>query len=405
MWGSARRVQPLSLHANDEIGVVDATCVLEGKETTTRKGFFRQGMTVGDYSFNYQANKLVLGSSKGRDRKATTGIVLLHPIGVGIGRWYYNRLLDELSKQNKGYSLNETFVLVPDLLASGSASEPTMNGTSVQRLPLFRVSDWTQQIVQLMEQTEKDLSKEVEWCIVSNGGCVPIALDIARCYEESDSLSGLKQLVLSATPRLSGLLRDSPPPQKVEKAYKTLTGIVGRLFWWYSLRRDGRFIQQFSERNLAADPANLGKDWTPQCLHTAVSKPNSRYSTFAFLAGALQMDCKPSFEAVKNKTIIDVIVGGDKRRNPARRYVAMNKMCLCKRSVHNSRILPPSAGFGRNARRQLGRRIRGSPTTCSRTGTEEWKSPSVGGDVQLMKMLKGLPKLWLHFCVNKEGSG
>jgi len=220
-------------------------------------------------------------------------------------------------------------MLAPDLLACGSASNPitttTNNGNQVTlcKLPLFNVTDWSIQIQQLMHTFEQEhFESDVDWCIVSNGGCVPIALDVGERFAESrHAFAGnLTSIVLSAPPRLSGLLRESPPKEKVEKSYRTLSGIVGKIFWWYSLRRNGKFVQKFSEQNLAADPKNLGDEWTPTCVDIATMYPNSRYSTFAFLAGALQQSCRPALDALKNSTVsVNVILGGDKRRNPAKR--------------------------------------------------------------------------------------
>jgi hypothetical protein len=112
--------------------------------------------------------------------------------------------------------------------------------------------------------------------------------------------------------------------KKVQQSYRTLSGaIVGKLFWWFALRNNGKFIQNFSETNLAADPKNLGEEWTPTCVQMARTFPKSRYSTFAFLAGALQTSCQPAFDALANNNTdiaVNVILGGDKRKNPAKRY-------------------------------------------------------------------------------------
>jgi hypothetical protein len=113
---------------------------------------------------------------------------------------------------------------------------------------------------------------------------------------------------------LPSLLRDPPPPEKVEKSYRFLSGITGKLFWWYSLRNNGKFIRKFSERSLVADPANLGEDWTPQCVATA-KIPNSKYSTFSFLAGALQHDCRPAFAVLGEKKIPIDVISSPRKKN------------------------------------------------------------------------------------------
>lgn len=108
----------------------------------------------------------------------------------------------------------------------------------------------------------------------------------------------------------------------MRKSYRTLSGIAGRLFWWYALRRDGRFVRGFSERNLVGDPASLGEDWTPNCLEAARMHGGlSRFSTFAFLAGTLQDGCSGSLDALRGSGVaIDFIRGTDGRRNRARSW-------------------------------------------------------------------------------------
>ena len=308
-----------------------------------------------NYQFNYNYSKLVLDSnetSQGQKEALvssanTTITLLIPPIGVGIGRWYYDRLLNELRTRRSDLSQKNShryIFLAPDLLACGSTSYPqllhnsrsTFESEKIKKLPLFVVDDWADQMIDLMKNIEKNVttgtmhdSKEtINWCVVSNGGCVPIALEIGKRYMESsrrkkvDMIDGnISQLILSATPRVESLLGPQDM-KKVEKSFKILSGISGKLFWWYSLRNDGAFIQTFSEKNLASKPENLGSNWKSNCVKTAKSFcGKSRYSTFAFLSGSLNGGNEGRFEALKGRMKIDVITGGDKRKNPARRYV------------------------------------------------------------------------------------
>lgn len=310
------------------VSIHHASCTLVDKPIPSSRRFWRNSRR-GDYHFCYNYSQVQLpqnasSTSNYNDSKTTTAILLIHPIGVGIARWYYNRLLQSLYYRNS--SKQNIVVLAPDLLACGSASDPivSVNGTPQipRKLPLLNVTDWSLQLEQLMVAFEETLTAEVDWCIVSNGGCVPIALEIGKHFIESQHAykGNLTTIVLSAPPRLSGLLQASPLPQKVEKSYRILSGIVGRVFWSFALRRNGKFIQRFSEVNLCANPDNLGAEWTPICVNMCSKFPKSRYSTFAFLAGALQQSCRPALQALKNSSVsVNVIVGGDRRKNPARR--------------------------------------------------------------------------------------
>jgi len=309
----------------------------------------------------------------------TTGILFVHPIGVGIARWYYQRLVRSLVARHAGATIkgaNKTnsdnnqqrsyqhrvVVLVPDLLGSGSACNATISTTATteghnhhvngqtasahrneevaERFPLFNISDWTGQLEVLMSSVER--TSEIDrWCVVANGGCSPIALQLAerkQLVRTTNSTSTatadidgapvasapVSNLILSSVPRLPFFLKNETTndPNKVEKSYRTLSGIPGNLFWWYACRNEGAFIQTFSEKNLIADPSNLGPFWRSNCCQTAVShKGRGKYATFSFLAGTLQDGCLSSLDAVKETPLrIDVIKGADVRRNRAKSW-------------------------------------------------------------------------------------
>ena len=71
------------------------------------------------YKFTYDYNEMVIGSNTKQQQQssATTAIMLVHPIGVGIGKWYYDRLLQSL-KNHYGDIESRLVFLAPDLLAT-----------------------------------------------------------------------------------------------------------------------------------------------------------------------------------------------------------------------------------------------------------------------------------------------
>ena len=278
-----------------------------------------------------EASSSVASTSTPATTHKTHAVLLIHPIGVGIGRWYYDRLMESLGNDGGGPNTDETdriVFLAPDLLGSGSASAPiAADGTDVLEIPLLTVSDWSDQMQDLMADYEiRSESKSHpmgRWTVVANGGCSPIALDVARSFVDGTApfTSKVTDVVLSSPPRLPFFL-ESADIEKVKKSYRTLSGIAGRLFWWYDLRKDGNFIQRFSEKNLVGRPGSLGDEWTKNCV--AVAKLNSgrsRYSTFSFLAGSLQEGCRRSLDVLKSSDVkISFIRGTDKRRNRARSW-------------------------------------------------------------------------------------
>lgn len=277
------------------------------------------------YRFTYDYDEMIIGNTT---RSTTTAVMLVHPIGVGIGRWYYNRLLQSL-RERYGDIDHRLVFLAPDLLGSATASGPVDVDTSeaITKVPLLNITDWTSQVSQLMAEYEAKNQAEgheiSNWSVVTNGGCSPIALQVASNFVSSAApfQSAISNVVISSPPRLPFFL-EGTDPSKVRKSYRTLSGVVGKLFWWYSLRKDGRFVQKFSEKNLVGDPASLGEEWKPNCLKAArLHDGRSRYSTFSFLAGTLQDGCLDSLKALKGSNVkIDFIRGSDKRRNRAKSW-------------------------------------------------------------------------------------
>ena len=82
------------------------------------------------------------------------------------------------------------------------------------------------------------------------------------------------------------------------------------------MRKEGKFIETFSKRNLVGDPASLGNHWTPNCVSAARHLGGkSKYSTFAFLSGALQDGCRDSLNSLKGTGVkIDFIRGTDRKQ-------------------------------------------------------------------------------------------
>lgn len=286
-----------------------------------------------DFNYDYDVIDIPVGTAA---PTKTTGVMLIHPIGVGISRWYYQRLVSSLVAKNTN-SGERLVVVVPDLLGSGSACNITTSTTehkAAKKFPLFNISDWTDQVEDLMSLVEtappSDGVKIDQWCVVANGGCSPIALQLAQRKNNIQSAGSaseaapVSKLVLSSVPRLPFFLKNETTndPEKVAKSYRTLSGIPGKLFWWYSCRNKGAFIQTFSEKNLIADPKNLGPTWRSNCYETATSfEGKGKYATFSFLAGNLQDGCLPSLEAIKDTSLeIEIIKGVDVRRNRAKSW-------------------------------------------------------------------------------------
>jgi len=273
----------------------------------------------------YDYDELVIGNAI--PENTTTAVMLVHPIGVGIGKWYYDRLLKSLADADNVQQGRRIVFISPDLLGSYSASSPIQSDSveELKKFPLLNITDWAEQLEHLMSDYERKSCEEGyeigNWAIIANGGCAPIALKVAQSAVDKSAPfeKDLTNVVISSPPRLPFFL-EGTDPSRVQRSYRTLSGIVGKLFWAYSLRKNGRFIQKFSERNLVGDPASLGDQWTPNCVSAARHLGGkSKYSTFSFLAGTLQDGCTDSLNSLQGTDVkIDFIRGADRkqRRRP-----------------------------------------------------------------------------------------
>jgi hypothetical protein len=206
--------------------------------------------------------------------------------------------------------------------------------------PLLNITDWSNQLMSLMadyESRHKADESIQKWVIVANGGCSPIALKVAQSSVTNTATSNapVTNVILSSPPRLPFFLEPTDPV-KIHKSYQTLSGTIGKFFWWYALRNKGKFIQKFSERNLVGDAKSLGDHWTPNCIAAAkLNNGQSKYSTFAFLAGALQDGCVSSLKSLRGTNVkVDFIRGNDVRRNRARSWFWSRK----------KKTIPPAEG-------------------------------------------------------------
>eukprot|EP00980_Cylindrotheca_fusiformis_P020680 scaffold7719_cov95-Cylindrotheca_fusiformis.AAC.2 len=305
-----------------------------------RNGFLRRWKTREEeevtttFSYPYDCDILHVpteGDGSTPTRNAT-GVILIHPIGVGIAKWLYNRLYQAFfASQSTAASRPSLYLITPDLLGNGDAVCQQPPSKTRPPIPLFNISDWSDQIVTLMTKMEDQYEDINKWCVVANGGCSPIALQVAQRSVEGTApfQRPVTNIILSSVPRLPFFLEGSSDPKKVAKAYQRLCGVIGKVFWWYSCRNEGAFLQKFSERNLVADPANLGEEWQPNCYRVASqNNGQTKYSTLAFLAGTLQDGCVASLNALKrhrDKIQVHLIKGRDSRRNRAKSWFWQKK--------------------------------------------------------------------------------
>ena len=210
-------------------------------------------------------------------------VVMVPPVGVGIDRKFYDKLLDEWERLGLPVELHAL-----DLLGCGS-SRP---------LPrkFYTPEVWAEQV---LEYVQTSVGRPVVLMVQS--GMAPIALETWR-------MGG-------GRPTIAGVIFMSPPPfqffatrtaaiaadydeQQLALILPPRTRRRQRLFWLlaqssvggfafrYLRGKRGKRIREFSEANLFARTATVDEKWVEQCL--AAAKPTrTRHATFSYLCGTI----------------------------------------------------------------------------------------------------------------------
>ncbi|MEM8721947.1 MAG: alpha/beta hydrolase [Cyanobacteria bacterium P01_G01_bin.39] len=210
----------------------------------------------------------------------TTPLVLIHPIGVGLSRLFWQRFIEEWLSKNPNSK-----VYNPDLLGCGECDMP-----SVAYYPL----DWASQLKYLIEQIIKQ-----PVILVAQGASFPIAIKLTQILDSH----WIKSLVLSAPPAWR-TITDSAKPQQQKLLWNLLFDSpigLGNFFYRYARRR--QFIESFSIRQLFAEAEQVDSHWLDELTEGATDL-QTRYAVFSFLAGFWREDYSSDIAQISQPTLV-----------------------------------------------------------------------------------------------------
>lgn len=201
-------------------------------------------------------------------------LVLVHPIGVGLGREFWQRFVGEWPGEHPIYA--------PDLLGCGQSDLPRA---------AYRPEDWARQL-------QYFIAEEVDRppILIVQGGCLPISLAL---------------LQLGATVELRGLILSGPPAGSVisqptaawqqRLAWNLFDSPLGWAFYQYA--RSRRFLRSFSQRQLFARHEDVDAQWLDTLI--AGARPlATRHAVFSFLAGYWRQDWREAIAAISVPTLV-----------------------------------------------------------------------------------------------------
>ncbi|WP_448265704.1 alpha/beta fold hydrolase [Nostoc sp. DSM 114159] len=246
-------------------------------------------------------------------------LLLIHPIGVGLSRRFWQRFCREWYSTGQRNSIYN-----PDLLGCGESDMPRI---------AYTPSDWAEQL-QFFLQTV--VQKPV--ILVVQGALLPVAIQLVQ--KESNLIAGL---VLAGPPTWA-LMTNKPPEWQEKFLWNVLDSPFGSAFYRYA--RTPKFLRSFSIRQLFASETAVDAEWLNTLLAGA-ENPASRYAVFSFLAGFWRDDYTSFMASIGQPTlavmgeIASSISQDNKKETPDERL------------AHYLGCLPESRGLKINGRNVL----------------------------------------------------
>ncbi len=211
-------------------------------------------------------------------------LLLIHPIGVGLSGWFWQRFIDLWTQQKQPYSIYN-----PDLLGCGGCDMPRA---------AYYPEDWARQLKYFIET---EIRQPV--VLVVQGALLPVALLLLENPPEPNYIQGL---ILSGPPAWNVMTSPSKIIQQKllwNLLFDSPVGL-GNLFYRYARRR--QFLQSFSVRQLFAKAEDADDFWLDS-LQKGATNLDSRYAVFSFLAGFWRRNYQQAIESVIQPT--SVIIG------------------------------------------------------------------------------------------------
>ena len=203
-------------------------------------------------------------------------LLLIHPIGVGLSRHFWDRFCDEWYKKD-----NCNLIYNPDLLGYGESDMP-----HIAYYPI----DWAEQLQFFIKTIVK---KPV--VLVVQGALFPVAIELVK--KQSDLIAGI---ILSGPPSWSIITKAAPKWQQKLLWNLLFDSPSGNLFYRYARRK--KFLADFSIKQLFASETDVDNEWL-DTLSEGAKKSASRYAVFSFLAGFWRKDYQKDIESIMQPTL------------------------------------------------------------------------------------------------------
>ena len=216
------------------------------------------------------------------DRLAPTGtasgvpLLLIHPIGVGLSRTFWQRFCDEWYRSGQ-----RNVIYNPDLLGCGDSDLPQI---------AYHPFDWAEQLQFLLQTVIK-----TPVVLVVQGALLPVAIDLIHL--QPDLIRGV---VMSGPPART-LIANPTPTWQQQVSWNLFNSPLGNGFYRYARR--SQFLQSFSIRQLFATADAVDAEWLAM-LKEGSRDLASRHAVFSFLAGFWRQDYTSKLAAIAQPSLV-----------------------------------------------------------------------------------------------------
>lgn len=208
----------------------------------------------------------------------TIPLLLIHPIGVGLSRQFWQRFCREWSDKDHRH-----LIYNPDLLGCGDSDMP--------RVP-YTPSYWAEQLHYFLKTV---VQRPV--IVIVQGALFPVALKLVQKEPEL-----IRALVLSGPPGWS-IITKPTPTWRQKLAWNLFNSPFGNAFFRYA--RTPRFLRDFSTNRLFAFANAVDAEWL-NSLVAGAKNLDSRHAVLAFLAGFWRQDYSSEIAAIEQPTLVVV---------------------------------------------------------------------------------------------------
>jgi pimeloyl-ACP methyl ester carboxylesterase len=205
-------------------------------------------------------------------------LLLIHPIGVGLSRQFWQRFCHEWYQQGHNNPIYN-----PDLLGCGESDMPHV---------AYNPDDWADQLQNFLQ---KVVQKPV--IIIVQGALLAIAIKLVQ--KEPNLIAGL---VLAGPPPWSLTTKKTSESQQ-KFVWNLLDSPLGNVFYRYARRE--KFLRNFSIRQLFDREDAVDTEWL-NTLRKGAENTDSRHAVFSFLAGFWRQDYRSAITSIQHPTLVVV---------------------------------------------------------------------------------------------------